>query len=59
MKIIYAIRTKPNGITRFEDIGLGFVNKDGSITLKFHYFPVDANIRIQLRDKEEINELPI
>ncbi len=52
MKIITAIRTKPDGTTRWDELGLAFENSDGSLTLNFHYFPVGPNIRIQVRDKK-------
>ena len=50
MKIIFAIRTKPDGTTRWEEIGLAFDNADGSLALKFHYFPVDSTTKIQIRE---------
>lgn len=62
MIIIKAIRKKPSGEDRWDDIGLGFKNHDGSINLMFFYFPTDPNTKIQLRyekkniqaDKDEI-----
>lgn len=34
-------------------IGVAFTNRDGSISLKFDFFPRDPETRIQLRWKEE------
>lgn len=51
MKIIFAIRTKPDGTDRWDEIGVAFDNKDGSVALMFHYFPVDPSTKIQVREK--------
>ena len=50
MKIIMAVRKKPDGTESWDEIGLGFINKDNSVTLIFHYFPTSPNTRILLKD---------
>jgi hypothetical protein len=34
-------------------IGVAFENKDGSLNLKFDYFPTDPNTTIQVREPSE------
>ena len=50
MKVIMAVRKKPDGTESWDEVGLGFVNKDDSVTLIFHYYPVSPNTRILLRN---------
>lgn len=45
---------------RWQKIGTGFPNKDGSINLVFDFFPTDPNTTIQVRDRltqEEFEQL--
>jgi hypothetical protein len=55
MKAVFAVveRGQPNGVTRsyWTRIGVGFVNRDGSINLRLDAFPVSGNL--QVRDWEE------
>jgi len=39
--------------TDWTKIGIGLVNRDGSITLKFNYLPNEPDIKIQLRTPKE------
>lgn len=47
---IYAIRDIPGKNSQWTRIGVGFPNKDGSVTLKFDFFPTSPDVSIQLRD---------
>ncbi len=39
-----------NGQNYWHKVGVAFVNKDGSLTVKLHMFP---HLRLQIRDKRE------
>lgn len=51
MKTVYAITEGKDGKSWWTKIGVGFVNRDGSITLKLDAFPIGSN-SIQVRDYE-------
>jgi hypothetical protein len=50
MKMVYAI-TERGGRSFWTKIGVGFMNKDGSITLKLDAIPVSG--QVQVRDWED------
>jgi len=57
MHIIQAVKKYTNKAgedkTFNTQIGTAFVNKDGSFSLKFDYFPTEANAWIILRERDE------
>ncbi len=52
-KEIYGVKKVSDEKTFWTRIGVGFVNKDGSINLKFDFIPTDPNTTIQVRDPKE------
>ena len=50
MKIVYAITERAPGKSYWNRIGVGFVNQDGSITLRLDCVPVAPNVSMQIRD---------
>lgn len=55
-KKVFAIR-ESNGKSFWTQIGVGFVNGDGSINLLLNLIPADlANTTIQVRDPQEASE---
>lgn len=53
MKSVFTIVEKPNGKSYFVRIGIGFVNRDGSITLKLDALPVNNTIQVRDWENEE------
>ena len=53
MLIIKAIRIKKDGTKRWEEIGLAWKNRDGSIRLEFFYFPIDPKMDIMVVERFE------
>ena len=50
-KVIYGAVKAQNEETYWTRIGVAFVNKDGSLNLKFDYIPTDlVNTTIQVRE---------
>ena len=50
MKIVYTVVERGPGKSYWTRVGVGFVNRDGSLNLKLDLFP---NVQIQIRDKQE------
>jgi hypothetical protein len=56
IKEIFGAKKVSEEKTIWTKIGVGFVNKDNSINLKFDFIPLDPSITIQLRDPKENRE---
>ena len=48
-----ARRSGPQEELRITRIGIAFPNKDGSLTLRFNYFPTNPGTKLQIRDFDE------
>ncbi len=52
-KVIYGVKKVSEDESFWTRIGVGFVNKDGSINLKSDFIPTDPETTIQVRDPKE------
>lgn len=53
-RVIWGIKEgKEKGKGNWTQLGVTFLNKDGSETLRFNYVPTDPKITIQLRSQKE------
>jgi hypothetical protein len=50
-KAIYGV-TLRNGRNYWTRVGTAFVNRDGSLNLRFDYVPTDPQTTIQVRERE-------
>lgn len=58
MKIIHGIVQRNKDEKGFwSRIGVAFENKDGSLNLKFDYFPTNPETTIQVREQEPREEI--
>ena len=53
-RVIWGVKKgKEKGKGNWNQLGVTFLNKDGSENLRFNYVPTDPEITIQLRDPKE------
>ena len=55
-RVILGVRDAGEGRNQWTQLGVTFLNKDGSENLKFNFFPTDPNMTIQLRDPKKADE---